>query len=500
MTSEHHARASEIFLAVCDLPPERRSAQLDEACGPDASLRAAVEELLAHDGPRALVDEPVVDAGWADGIRPEPELPGRVGQYDIIDVLGEGGMGIVYRARQANPDRVIALKVIRPGMATAGLIRRFEYEAQVLGRLRHPCIAQIHEAGTAETDYGTQPYFAMELVEGRPLLDYAEAAGLGSRERLELLARVCDGVHHAHQKGVIHRDLKPGNILVEETGQPKILDFGVARVTDADIRTATMQTSTGQLLGTLPYMSPEQVAGDPAELDLRSDVYALGVIAYELLAGRLPYDLRDTTIAEAARVIRDVEPGRLSLIDRAFRGDVDTIVARALEKDRERRYQSARELGADIRRSLADEPIVARPTSAVYQLRRFARRNKALVGGVATAFVLLVAGIVGTTYGLVAARAERDVARREAEKADAVRRFFLTVVTMPDPDAEGRDVTVVEALDRAQEKIETAFADQPEIRGDVHHEMALTFAKIGDEAKAEHHALVTDQISNFLTI
>ena len=197
-------------------------------------------------------------------------------------------MGTVYEAEQDRPRRKVALKVIRPGLASPQLLRRFELEAQVLGRLQHPGIAHIYEAGMADAGYGPQPFFAMELVPGRPLTEFAEAEQLGTRERLKLMARVCDAVQHAHQKGVIHRDLKPGNILVDGQGQPKILDFGVARATDADLAVTTLQTDIGQLVGTIPYMSPEQIEADPSQLDTRSDVYALGVITYELLAGRLP--------------------------------------------------------------------------------------------------------------------------------------------------------------------------------------------------------------------
>ncbi|MBV8206319.1 MAG: serine/threonine protein kinase, partial [Acidobacteria bacterium] len=207
-----------------------------------------------------------------------------IGAYRILGWLGEGGMGRVYRAEQQNPQRIVALKVIKLGIASAQHLRRFELEAEMLGRLQHPGIAQIYEAGTAQSDSGPQPYFAMEYVQGLPLIQYATRNQLTMQARLQLMARICDAVNHAHQRGIIHRDLKPSNILVDESGQPKILDFGVARVTDSETH-VTRQTDMGQLLGTLGYMSPEQVLADPAALDIRSDVYALGVILYELLAG-----------------------------------------------------------------------------------------------------------------------------------------------------------------------------------------------------------------------
>src|SRR5215468_3470847 len=259
-------------------------------------------------------------------LRPPParHIPSRIGRYSILRILGEGGMGTVYEAEQESPKRAVALKVIRAGHVSPEMLRRFEHESAVLGRLQHPGIAQVYEAGTVQDERGhSVPFFAMEFIRGVPLTDFAEKWKLGTGQRLDLIARICDAVYHAHQKGIIHRDLKPGNILVDESGQPRILDFGVARATDSDIQQATLQTDIGQLIGTVPYMSPEQVGGDPGELDTRSDVYALGVIAYELLAGRLPYDLKRRAIHEAARVIREEEPTRLSVVNRTLRGDVE---------------------------------------------------------------------------------------------------------------------------------------------------------------------------------
>jgi serine/threonine protein kinase len=308
-------------------------------------------------------------------------------------------MGAVYEAEQEFPHRTVALKVIRAGYATGEMLRRFENEAQALGRLQHPGIAQIYDAGTAETPFGRQPYFAMELVHGQSLLAYCDTHRLNLRQRLELMAKICDAVQHAHQRALIHRDLKPANILVDESGQPHILDFGVARLTDSDAH-ATRQTDIGQIVGTLAYMSPEQVLGDPAEIDTRSDVYALGMILYELLAGKRPYAI-GRQLTEAVRTIREEEPTALRSVNRTYRGDVDTIVGKALEKDKTRRYASAAELAADLRRHLRDEPITARPPSASYLLRKFARRNKALVMGVAAVFVVLVLGVVASTWEAV---------------------------------------------------------------------------------------------------
>lgn len=342
-------------------------------------------------------DATLTEAPSSDG-QTTAHIPAYIGPYRIIRLLGEGGMGAVYEAEQDTPRRTIALKIIKPGFASGEFQRRFEQEAQALGRLQHPGIAQIYEAGTAETGWGVQPYFAMEFIRGETLRKYVRDRRLTTARRLELMVKVCEAVHHAHQRGLIHRDLKPGNIVVDETGQPKILDFGVARVTDSDME-ATRQTDLGQLVGTLAYMSPEQVLADPGELDIRSDVYALGVILYELLAGHLPYDISHARIHEAIETIRKTDPASLSSIQRIYRGDIETIVAKALEKDKERRYGSAAELAEDIQRHLTHQPIRARPARASYRLQKFYRRHKAGVIGTATALVLAAASAVVTYRG-----------------------------------------------------------------------------------------------------
>mgnify|MGYP002633698002 CR=1 FL=1 len=415
--------------------------------------------------------EPGVPAG-------APRVPG----YRVLDTLGEGGMGTVYRAEQASPRRIVALKVIKPGVLSPEHLHRFARETEVLGRLQHIGIAHIYEAGTAEG--GRAPYFAMEYIAGEPLTTHAETRRLDTRARLALMADICDAVHHAHQRGVIHRDLKPANILVTESGQPKILDFGIARVTDADVR-ATMGTDLGQLVGTLPYMSPEQVGGDPLDLDTRSDVYTLGVILFELLAGRRPYPL-GRQLTEAARIITEEEPPSLGTLDRAWRGDVEAIAARSLEKEKTRRYQSAAELAADIRRYLGNEPIEARPLTTLYQLRKFTRRHTALVGGAAATVAALLIGLVATGYFMVQAQAERDRATAEAGKARAINTFLQETLGAANPyEGTGREVTVLEALDVATEQIAASFAEQPEIRAAVEHTIGSTYSDLAEHDRAE---------------
>ena len=413
------------------------------------------------------------------------KVPSTIGSYRIIRLLGEGGMGAVYEAEQDQPRRRVALKVIKSGWADRELLRRFELESQTLGRLHHPGIAQIYEAGAAETSFGSQPFFAMEIIHGKPLIEYAEAKHLNTRQRLALMIQICEAVEHAHQRGIIHRDLKPGNILVEESGQPKILDFGLARVTDGDMQ-ATRQTDMGQLLGTLAYMSPEQVTADPLALDTRSDVYALGVILYELLAGRLPYEL-SRHVYEVVRTIQQVDPKPLSSINRAYRGDIETIAAKALEKDKTRRYGSAAELAADIRRYLEDRPIAAKPASTSYQLRKFARRNKVLVTGTFAVFLTLIVGVVVSTWQAVRARRAEVRAQAETATAQAVVDFLQNDLlaqasankqagpkTKPDPDLKVRT-----ALDRAAERIEGKFAKQPEVEAEIRQTIGQTYYDLG---------------------
>jgi tetratricopeptide (TPR) repeat protein len=346
----------------------------------------------------------------AAGVEHGPgRLPERVGGYAIRSLLGEGAMGRVYLAEQEKPQRLVALKVIQPGLLGDEAVGRFEKEVRALGRVRHAGIADIFEAGSVETELGSQPYLAMEYIRGKDLVTDADLRGLGVRDRVSLLSLVCDAVHAAHEEGIVHRDLKPGNILVDEAGQPKVLDFGLARFVAQDAASLAATTTTGRLLGTPQYMSPEQAMGDQRAVDRRSDVYALGVILYQMLCGRLPYSFEGKLLPDVLRTICEEEPAPLSSHGSHLRGDVETVVSKALAKEKERRYPSAAELAADLRRFLRDEPIRARPPSTWYQLRKFAARNRALVGGVVAVMVTLVAGLVGVSTQLARAlRAERD--------------------------------------------------------------------------------------------
>ena len=438
-SSELHRRASELFLAAADLPAAGRERFLNEACRGDAALRAEVDALLRHDGDEdEFLATPAIPGGFtakvaADAMSPRGETVKQIGQFRILGVLGEGGMGTVYRAEQDHPRRIVALKVLRADRISAAMLQRFEHEAKALGRLHHHGIAQIYEAGTFETESGVHPYFAMELVDGLPLSDFIAARDPDVASRVGILIRICEAVDHAHRRGVVHRDLKPANIIVTEgeasssgsssgfTGsggaQPTILDFGIARITDSDRQATTIHTDVGQLLGTLAYMSPEQVAAEPDTIDARSDVYAIGVIAYEMLAGRPPLEIRDKALHEAVRIIRDEDPKPLSSVNRMFRGDLETILAKAMEKERSRRYESAAAFADDLQRYLRDEPVSARRPSTLYQIAKFTRRHRALVVGSGIVFMALVAGIIGTGIGFARAVESGKLAEERAEQS-----------------------------------------------------------------------------------
>ncbi len=451
MTNELWARTQAVFERVCTAPARSRAALLDEACGDDAALRAEVESLLKYDSaaddsilssPLAAIRRPPAEPeGWAAGL-----VGQTIGRYTLVRLIATGGMGCVYEARQEHPTRSVALKVLRPGFSAPSALARFRLEPEILGRLQHPNIAQVYEAGmhdphdgragaTSEprpqgsdpnrdregaawrrSDGATErrsdevapdtpgglPYFALELIpDAQPLDQFADEQQLSTHDRLALFVKVCDALHHGHQKGIIHRDLKPGNILVGRDGEPKVIDFGVARATDGDIVLTTQYTHIGDLIGTLRYMSPEQCDGDPAAIDTRSDIYSLGVVLYELLTGVPPYETTGTTVYTAVQVIKDEPPRRPSTVvgcgghsaheiraatarersgghgplARELRGNLDAILLKALEKDPARRYASAADLAADIRRHLTGEPIAARPPTVFTHAIRWALRH-----------------------------------------------------------------------------------------------------------------------------
>ncbi|MCA8959761.1 MAG: serine/threonine protein kinase, partial [Planctomycetes bacterium] len=508
-----YRRAKEIFLELCDLPSAQRPDALREKCGDDERLAREVAELLDLDS-ASLSDgtERSLSFG-ANPIGREEALPETFAGFRVRARIGEGGMGVVYEAEQPSPRRTVALKVIRGDLLTARQRRRFEFEADVLGQLEHPGIARIYAAGTESG----RPWFAMELVDGRHLTDDAAARRLDLRARVQLFVEVCAAVHHAHLRGVIHRDLKPANILVTSGGQPKILDFGVARSTDGDLKAVTLQTLLGQIVGTIPYMSPEQSTGDSRALDVRSDVYALGVVLFELLTGRLPYDFPERGVAEALEVVRTREAIRPSRCDPELRGDLETILLKCLEKEPDRRYSSASDLAQDLRRFLDDQPIIARPASALYQLQKFARRNRALVAGIVSIVGILTISLIAVSIALDRAleaneladvrldemrlarriadaqRGDAEYARElavdQASKSDELTQFLLyDMLGAIRPDQGWRpDLPLSSVLDIASEGAGERFADRPLVEISLRNMLGVCYANLdrGDDAIRE---------------
>lgn len=496
-TNAERFRAVErLFDAVCGLPREAWEERLRELAPEDASLRAEALELLGFEalqplaigapGPGALATL------LADRAIETIEVPG----FRITRELGSGGMAVVYEAEQLHPRRSVALKVLRSGLSTPELVRRFEFEADALARLQHPGIASIYEAGVVGTVNHPRPYFAMELVAGLPLDRWATEAKPSIQERLALFARVCDAVQHAHARGVIHRDLKPSNILVVNdgpVGKPKVLDFGVARATEPGSSGFVEATQHGQLVGTLAYMSPEQLAGEHDGVDIRSDVYGLGVVLYELLTGALPCDVAGLSVFAAVQKLGAARPPSASARNTELRGDVDVIVSTALEPDKQKRYQTAAALADDIRRHLDHRTISARPHSKLDQLSRFARRNRLAVAGGGAIIASLCIGVLGLGLGLSSARTQakkaeagRLEAERQAAISQAVTDFFNNdVLAAIVPSAEGRGVTVAEALDEAARSLPGRFADEPATGAAIRNNIGNVYHAIGRFADGE---------------
>ena len=440
--------------------------------------------------------------------RPFPSAitAGAIGPYRLLQKIGEGGMAEVWQAEQTSPvHRTVALKFIKAGMDTKALVARFESERQALALMEHPAIARVFDAGsTAEG----RPYFVMEYTPGVPITDYCDKYRLSMRERLALFVQVCEGVQHAHQKAIIHRDLKPSNVLVcmqDGKAVPKIIDFGIAKALSQMLTERTMFTELGVLVGTPEYMSPEQADLTVHNIDTRTDVYSLGLILYELLAGVLPFDAKEFRRegwGEILRRIREEEPTRPSTkvwtlgdgaavaarnrktepqaLERQLRGDLDWITMKALEKDRTRRYGSPSELAAEISRYLRHEPVVASPPSVVYRARKFARRHRFGVG-VAAGLIVLLLGFA-LTMGLQAQRIarERDRANREAEVSRRVKEFLTGLFQISDPsEARGSTITAREILDKGAAQIDTALQNQPEIQAQLMQTMGLVYQKLG---------------------
>jgi len=408
--SARHNRICGIFEQAVSLPETERAALLEQCCAGDAALRAEVESLIAaHQRSNPILDAGALALLTEPDDEEHPDLTGqRIGRYELKRVIAYGGMGIVYEAMQEEPRRIVAVKVLRR-LDSASAVRRFREEAQILARLSHPHIAHVYETGTlvensSRGDAEQLPFFALEYIDGaRPLTEFAIERALPIRDRLLLFVKVCEAVQHGHQKGIIHRDLKPANILVDADGVPKVIDFGVARVLDLDGESRTRHTLAGRVIGTLPYCSPEQIDESAGDIDSRSDVYALGTVLYELLSGVPAFKTDGRSTWQTMTMIRESSPQRLRDLDSEFRGNLDAIVSRAMEKNPDRRYQSVESLHRDIGRHLAGEPIEARPQSRWIGATRWMGKHPVLTAASA-AFVVTgmisVITLIAIAYGL----------------------------------------------------------------------------------------------------
>ncbi len=494
-SQETQPQVRDWFQRIADAADAERSAMIELLRREAPTVAPEVESLVAYLRKNdAVLDRPAADVAaelssdaGAARQRIEAGLP-TVPGYRIVRELGRGGMGIVYEAEQDFPRRIVALKVIRPELVTQSVLQRFSLEAEALALLQDPGIAQLYEAGFFGPEGARTPYIAMEMVSGVSLTSYIRANGLDTSASLRLFTTVCDAVDHAHRRGVVHRDLKPGNIVVSADGRSKVLDFGVARLAGAEAPDNTL-TRMGQIVGTLGYMSPEQIDGDPRRIDHRSDVYTLGVILYELAAGKLPLDVSNMSLTRAALTVKEQEPPLLGQVNPSLRGDIEAIACKALEKDPQRRYETAADLAADLRRYLNNEAVLARPQTRVYLATKFVRRHRLMVGAATITAMALMAGAAGTTWQAIRATRQRDLAAEQADRARHTAAIVNRMITAVRPEStRGHEITLRELLAGATVDLEETEKAQPLVAADTYATVAEAFGALGDYQSAEGHA------------
>jgi eukaryotic-like serine/threonine-protein kinase len=518
--NEQSSPAETIFFEARDLTDARERARyLENACGGDRALRERVERMLLAEqkADQFLAKNPIeVDELLVTASDVVEKQGTQIGCYKLLQKIGEGGCGVVYMAEQEEPiRRRVALKVIKPGMDTRQVVARFEAERQALAMMDHPNIARVLDAGATESG---RPYFVMELVRGIPITEYCDQNNLATRERLELFTKVVQAVQHAHQKGIIHRDLKPSNVLVtlhDSVPVPKVIDFGIAKAIEQKLTDKTLFTQFEQFIGTPAYTSPEQAEMSGLDVDTRSDIYSLGVLLYELLVGRTPFDSKEllqSGINEMRRIIREKEPDRPStrfstmLADERtstaqrraasgpelihlLKGDLDWVVMRCLEKDRTRRYDTASALATDIQNYLTNEPVSARPPSATYRLVKLIRRNKLPFAAGALVAAALLAGIILSSWQAMRARRAEAAGKAEKESAEAVLTFFQDkVLAAGRPEGQegglGKDVSLREAIDAAESQIAQAFKGRPLVEANIRQTLGQSYYYLGEPALA----------------
>ena len=475
MSNANWSDVERLLATVIELPKAERAARLDELCASRPELRAEVESLLAaHESADSFMEEGVQASRESSS---SVSMTGRrLGAYELLDVLGQGGMGTVYLAKRTDGrfQKQVAIKIAFAALHSGELRRRFDSEQQILANLEHPNIGRLLDAGVSPEGI---PYLVMEYVEGVAVNEYCRRSGLSIRNRLKLFQTICSAVHYAHQRLVVHRDIKPANILVTSDGTPKLLDFGVAKILEPQGQLALEMTRSLLNPMTPSYASPEQVRGET--LTTATDVYSLGVVLFELLAGRLPYKTSGS-LPETLQAIQREEIPLLGTIDRAFQGDIETIAAKALEKEKTLRYSSAADLAGDIQHYLDHEPIKARRPTLAYQLQKFASRHRAVVAALAAIFVVLVVGIAATTWEAGRARKAEFAALRERDRAGRVTDFMTKMFKVSDPsEARGNAVTARELLDKASKEIDTGLSQDPITQAQMMHIMGTVYESLG---------------------
>ena len=487
-----HDRLSAIFCRVCDMAPELRPAALDRLCGDDNALRTHVESLLVADvsaGTHAQIADIAVKLCHDLEAAETAQLEHSLENYSVLRRIGQGSSGLIFEAWKHNPKRKVAIKVLRPDVATSPAARlRFEIEGEVLATLDHENIAKVLETGTVTLGGTRRPFIAMELVNGKPITEHLAAAAASISERVELLLQACDAMTHAHSRGIIHRDLKPSNLLVDRRGRVRIVDFGIAALAERERRPKL--TRTGELLGTLHYMSPEQANQLPT--DTRTDVYALGVLAFEILTGTLPYRIDENDFAGSLARITEAHPPSLATYDRRYRGDLNAIVAKALEKNPAERYQSPADLGSDLRLWKAHCPVGARAVTPTVRLARFMRRQPALAAAGGSAVGLLIFTLVTVLVSLAAVSAQRSraaegelAARSALAEAQTLNGFLEDLFLELDEHRAGGNALVSDVLDQAVPKVMGLVDSDPLIAARAAMVVGVGYRSLDDFSNAE---------------